>query len=118
MGVETQFTNRLDPEPRRRLLFHFHKPETLAEWLDPEQNPPPLLPLENGKPAPRSLLPSTLRLRLRQSVGCRASARGLSNSWLTALGRIVLNDRVEKPLFCVRSFAKQGLLDATGGLGP
>jgi len=52
-GVETQFTNRLDPESRRRRLFHFHKPETLAEWLDPEQNPPPLLPLENGKPAPR-----------------------------------------------------------------
>ncbi|HEX5749814.1 MAG TPA: type I restriction-modification enzyme R subunit C-terminal domain-containing protein [Archangium sp.] len=65
-GVETQFTNRLDPEPRSRRLFHFHTPETLAEWLDPEQNPPPLLPLENGKPAPRSLLPSTLRLRLRQ----------------------------------------------------
>ncbi len=64
--METQFTNRLDPEPRSRRLFHFHKPETLAEWLDPEQNPPPLLPLENGKPAPRSLLPSTLRLRLRQ----------------------------------------------------
>lgn len=43
-GVEAQFANRLDPEPRSRRLFHFHKPETLAEWFDPEQNPPPLLP--------------------------------------------------------------------------
>ena len=32
-GVETQFTNRLDPEPRSRLVFSFHTPETLATWL-------------------------------------------------------------------------------------
>ncbi len=32
-GVETQFTNRLDPEPRSRLVFSFYRPETLAEWL-------------------------------------------------------------------------------------
>ena len=29
-GVETQFTNRLDPEPRSRRVFAFHRPETLA----------------------------------------------------------------------------------------
>ena len=32
-GVETQFTNGLDPEPRSRLVFSFHTPATLAEWL-------------------------------------------------------------------------------------
>ena len=32
-GVETQFTNRLDPEPRSRLVFSFHSPQTLARWL-------------------------------------------------------------------------------------
>jgi type I restriction enzyme R subunit len=31
-GVETRFTNRLDPEPRSRPVFAFHKPATLAEW--------------------------------------------------------------------------------------
>jgi type I restriction enzyme R subunit len=31
-GVETRFTSRLDPEPRSRLVFQFHRPETLAEW--------------------------------------------------------------------------------------
>ena len=31
-GTETQFTNRLDPEPRSRLVFSFHTPETLAAW--------------------------------------------------------------------------------------
>ena len=32
-GAETQFTNRLDPEPRSRLVFSFHSPQTLATWL-------------------------------------------------------------------------------------
>ena len=32
-GAETQFTNRLDPEPRSRLVFSFHSPQTLASWL-------------------------------------------------------------------------------------
>ena len=32
-GTETQFTNLLDPEPRSRLVFSFHKPETLARWI-------------------------------------------------------------------------------------
>lgn len=29
-GLETHFTNRLDPEPRARNVFAFHRPETLA----------------------------------------------------------------------------------------
>jgi type I restriction enzyme, R subunit len=32
-GVETRFTNGLDPEPRSRQTFSFHKPDTLAEWI-------------------------------------------------------------------------------------
>ena len=32
-GAETQFTNRLDPDPRSRLVFSFHSPQTLAKWL-------------------------------------------------------------------------------------
>ena len=32
-GVEIRFTNGLDPEPRSRPVFAFHRPETLAEWL-------------------------------------------------------------------------------------
>ena len=34
-GVETQFTNGFDPEPRSRLVFSFHTPETLSQWIDP-----------------------------------------------------------------------------------
>ena len=32
-GTETQFTNRLDPEPRSRLVFSFHTPQTFAKWI-------------------------------------------------------------------------------------
>ena len=32
-GVETHYTNGLDPEPRARPVFAFHRPETLAAWL-------------------------------------------------------------------------------------
>ena len=37
-GIETRFTNGLDPQPRSRSVFAFHKPELLAEWLETRQN--------------------------------------------------------------------------------
>ena len=33
-GVETTFTNALDPEPASRRVFSFHRPDTLAEVLE------------------------------------------------------------------------------------
>jgi len=33
-GIETHFTHGLDPEPRARPVFAFHRPEMLAEWLN------------------------------------------------------------------------------------
>jgi type I restriction enzyme, R subunit len=36
-GKETFFTNRLDPEPRSRRVFSFHRPETLLEWVQKEK---------------------------------------------------------------------------------
>ena len=32
-GVETHFTNGLDPQPRARNVFAFYRPELLAQWL-------------------------------------------------------------------------------------
>src|SRR5262249_28251266 len=51
-GVETRFTNGLDPIPRSRQVFHFHRPETLANWLADDQG-------QTG-------MPSTLRARFRE----------------------------------------------------
>ena len=31
-GEETRFTNVLDPDPRSRTVFSFHRPETLIAW--------------------------------------------------------------------------------------
>jgi type I restriction enzyme R subunit len=33
-GVETKFTNLMDPDPRSREVSWFQRPETLAKWLD------------------------------------------------------------------------------------
>src|SRR5206468_3287253 len=37
-SVETQFTNQLDPSPKSRNVFAFHRPETLLEYLEPNAN--------------------------------------------------------------------------------
>ena len=53
-GVETRFTNSLDPEPRSRNVFSFHRPETMGQWLDqdtpPEQWQAALSKPSYGKP--------------------------------------------------------------------
>ncbi len=35
-GEETYFTNRLEPDPRGRRVFSFHRPETLLGWAQEE----------------------------------------------------------------------------------
>lgn len=50
-GVETWFTNLLEPDPRSRRLFHFHRPEDLARWLKAPLDLPAAHPLA-GHPAP------------------------------------------------------------------
>ena len=39
-GVETRFTNLLEPDARSRPVFAFHRPETLAQWLEDELKRP------------------------------------------------------------------------------
>lgn len=59
-GTETRFTNLLDPEPRSRSVFSFHRPETLAAWLAEER--PYLVASDTGSTPTHS----TLRHRLQQ----------------------------------------------------
>jgi type I restriction enzyme, R subunit len=37
-GAETRFTSRLDPEPRSRGVFAFHRPETLLDTVNKEKS--------------------------------------------------------------------------------
>ncbi len=39
-GIETRFTNLVEPEARSRNVFAFHKPETFADWLMEESRSP------------------------------------------------------------------------------
>lgn len=39
-GIETRFTSLLDPDARSRNVFAFHRPETLADWLQDELQHP------------------------------------------------------------------------------
>ena len=65
-GVETQFTNLLDPEPRSREVFTFHRPETHREWLQQAgyQQNRRALPGVAESPAPYTE-GDTLRARLK-----------------------------------------------------
>src|SRR5512146_1784223 len=53
-GIETRFTNFLEPDARSRPVFAFHRPETLAAWL---MQAPDGIPLDENE---------TLRARLRR----------------------------------------------------
>src|SRR6266567_3036977 len=76
VGIETRFTNHLDPEPRSRQVFAFHQPKTLAEWL--EQAPP-------GMPNEQN---DTLRARLRRLPALpRANLRDCQVEAITKLER-------------------------------
>ena len=64
-GIETRFTSSLDPEPRSRPVFSFHRPETLAACLE---RVPEDVPTEQNE---------TLRARLQRlpplpTIGLRA----------------------------------------------
>ena len=82
-GAETQFTNGLDPDPRSRLVFSFHTPETLAEWIDPQSDPQYASGVETGAVAESQetyVALANLRQRLTghaapERVGTLAGAR-------------------------------------------
>lgn len=80
-GVETFFTNRLDPEPRSRRLFHFHRPEILAEWLQSEPQVP-------GKP-------STFRSRLQHLPPLHGA--GLWAAQRTAVQNLATSFAADRP---------------------
>ncbi|MDP1900177.1 MAG: type I restriction-modification enzyme R subunit C-terminal domain-containing protein [Rubrivivax sp.] len=64
-GVETHFTNGLDPAPRARSVFAFHTPALLAEWL--KLLPVPTRLSTGGEPpAQAQATASTFLARLQQ----------------------------------------------------
>ena len=66
-GIETRYTNLLEPDARSRSVFSFHRPETLDQWLSQELQHPG----------------STLRARLRNLP--ELATEGLRPAQITAI---------------------------------
>src|SRR5690606_22609477 len=66
-ATETHFTNTLDPNPRSREVFSFHRPETLARWMrvaeEDEEAPTFRAKLHHGLPTldEKGLRPAQVR---------------------------------------------------------
>ena len=81
-GIETRFTSYLDPEPRSRRVFTFHRPETLALWLS--QAPPDVPSTSND----------VLRSRLRRMPPVqRTGLRGYQVGAITNLEKSLAENR-------------------------
>lgn len=92
-GVETFFTNRLDPEPRSRRVFAFHRPDTLARWIAAE--PVGLPVLADGTDDPRSDRPASFRMRLLTFPD--VPAEGLRAAQVRAVGNLDVSLRENRP---------------------
>jgi type I restriction enzyme R subunit len=69
-GVETHFTNGLDPQPRARGIFAFFRPELLAQWLA-------YLPGASGQPAANDAARTFLhRMRIMPTLRTEWGAGG------------------------------------------
>lgn len=66
-GVETRFTNGLDPDPRSRRVFTFHRPDTMAGWTRSTTPTPTAQPSATGS--------GTCRRSRRPGCGSRSSRR-------------------------------------------
>jgi len=91
-GVETRFTNRLDPVPKSREVFTFHRPESIAEWLSAD---PLWMQEKDGKPHPLSLRPSSLRGRL--TVMPPVDERGMWPAQLAAVRNLDVSLAMNRP---------------------
>ncbi|MGH8372609.1 MAG: DEAD/DEAH box helicase family protein, partial [Gammaproteobacteria bacterium] len=100
-GVETRFTNGLDPEPRARNVFAFHKPETLAGWLDSS------LPKAAEAPAQYGTDHGTFLTRLRHSMP-PLHEQGLWPAQITAVRNLEQSLRENHPRALVQMATGSG----------
>src|SRR5258708_37011107 len=105
-GEETVFINELDPQPRSRPVFAFHRPETLREWLTADTLDGWLKQSAGFYTRADDTKPSTLRARLRAMPPVE-----LPGLWPNKVQAIV---NLEKTLFDDRPLALIQMAPATG----
>jgi type I restriction enzyme R subunit len=103
-GIETWFSNGLDPDARARRVFSFHRPETLRDWLDAE--------LSRRTRAPGAPAAPTLQGRMRLTSALNtagmwpAQIRAVQNleatfTAIAALYRLIKEGGARRALFLV-----------------
>ncbi len=86
-GVETWFTNGLDPEATARRVFSFHRPESLRAWLDAE------LDRLDGKPG----APSAPTLKGRMRSAPEMNTAGMWSAQIRAVENLEASFRDGRP---------------------
>jgi len=93
-GVESRFTNGLDPDPRSRRVFSFHRPETLASWL-PQRDE---LPRDLGGASLAAQGMTTFRGKLRDlSLVHPLKTEGLWSAQVTAITNLEKSMAQDRP---------------------
>ena len=118
-GALTRFTDYRDPKPRSRPIFHFHKPETLAEWNGQAEtlrarllNIPPLD--EQGlRPAQKSAirnLEKSFQANNPKSLIQMATGAGKTFTACTFVYRLLKFSKAKRILFLVdtKNLGEQG----------
>ena len=75
-GTETRFTNGLDPDPASRPVYSFHRPETMAAWLDEVRRHPTAPTLRHRLRVLPALEPTGLWPEARRDDPDREEDRG------------------------------------------
>ena len=97
-GVETWFTNGLDPDPTARRVFAFHQPETLRAWLDAE------LDRRAGKPG----APAAPTLKGRMRLAPALNTAGMWPAQIRAVTNLEASFREGRPRALVQMATGSG----------
>jgi type I restriction enzyme R subunit len=114
-GIETRFTNLLEPNAASRSVFSFHRPETLSEWLRDElaspgstmkarlASVPPLVRfgLRDAQFTAIDALEDSLRQGRRRSLIQMATGAGKTYAACNALYRLIKFTGARRVLFLV-----------------
>ncbi|WIH29314.1 type I restriction endonuclease subunit R [Photobacterium damselae] len=116
-GVLTRFTDGRDPKPRSREVFHFHRPETLLEWVEQGnslrarlQDIPPLNPsnvpahelgLRDCQEVAITNLEASLKKNRPRALIQMATGAGKTYTAITSMYRILKHAKGKRILFLV-----------------
>ncbi|WP_405360794.1 DEAD/DEAH box helicase family protein [Kitasatospora sp. NBC_00085] len=127
-GAETYFINRIDPEPKSREVFSFHRPETVSAWMrraDERPQAPTLragfrsMPaLETGGLRPAQIeaitsLETSLAADRPRALIQMATGSGKTFTAVTEVYRLLKYSQAKRVLFLVdrNNLAKQALAE-------